>query len=570
MKLLFGSVITTLTSTALLFAQSDSVTVIEDFNQTSLRNNQYLGTYSDNSDGGQTQTSLQYEEEDSRFVTLTYSLDQGSYEWDPYANIALSNGDGFDGGEYEGIRYRYKGDAHSLQLELKNVRDWCFHEAEVSQSDEWRTINISFERDVSQPEWGTSIEFNAALLNTISWRVLGATGDSGSVSIDQVEFVKSMPYEKQFDMEILPPEIPDRITVGEWDNESRVHQRVQKYLSRGICLHNWLEEDEEWDGVFEYDRAMIQKYGEQGFNALRFPIDLDRWVIDRDEVVAGTKEFAIDSTLFVILDSMETWTAEYGLSLTIDYHQYDKSLNIRTVGDIGYRKMVAELWKSVAHYYSTNEREDIFFELTNEPGIMDDIPDTAWRSMAREMLDSIRSVNEYHSVLYGESRWYDRDKLITNELFAPDDTNLIYVFHYYDPFVFTHQGASWAGSNSTGNVPFPYSEERWSTELSDFGVSDGTADWVKEKFLNYYKNGNVNKIFNDIAEVKNWAIENNVPVVCNELGVYEKSSQVRDRINWFTAIGEIFSELEIGYGIWFGQFDENEDLLPEVIEPLGL
>ncbi len=570
MKPILGSVLTTLTSTALLFAQSDSISVIEDFDQPSLKNNQYLDTYSDQGDGGESRITRAYEEEESRFVTFSYSLDQGNYEWDPYVNLAISNGDGFDGGAYEGIRYRYKGDAHSLQLELKNVRDWCFHEAEVSQSDEWRTINISFERDMLQPVWGTQIEFDASLLKTISWRVLGATGDSGSVSIDQVEFVKSMPYVKQFDMEILPPEIPERIEVGQWNNKSRVHQRVQEYLSRGICLHNWLEEDEEWDGVFEYDRAMIKKYGEQGFNALRFPIDLDRWVIDRDEVVAGTKEFAIDSTLFAILDSMETWTAEYGLSLTIDYHQYDKSLNIKTVSDLGYRKMVAELWKSVAHYYSDNERGDIFFELTNEPGIMDDIPDSAWRTMAREMLDSIRSVNEFHSVLFGESRWYDRDKLITNELFAPDDTNLIYVFHYYDPFVFTHQGASWAGSNSTGNVPFPYSEERWSTELSDFGVSDGTAEWVKEKFRNYYKNGNVNKMYNDIAEVKNWAIENNVPVVCNELGVYEKSSQVRDRISWFTAIGEIFSELEIGYGIWFGQFDENEDLLPEVIEPLRL
>ncbi len=77
-------------------------------------------------------------------------------------------------------------------------------------------------------------------------------------------------------------------------------------------------------------------------------------------------------------------------------------------------------------------------------------------------------------------------------------------------------------------------------------------------------------MYNDIAEVKKWAIKNNVPVVCNELGVYEKSSLLEDRVNWFTAIGEIFGELGIGYGIWFGQFDENEDLIPGIAEPLRL
>ncbi len=75
--------------------------------------------------------------------------------------------------------------------------------------------------------------------------------------------------------------------------------------------------------------------------------------------------------------------------------------------------MVSELWKSVADYYKDNRREDIFYELTNEPGIMDDIANDIWRELAKEMLDSIRSVDEFHSVIYGDSRWYDREKLIS-------------------------------------------------------------------------------------------------------------------------------------------------------------
>ncbi len=93
---------------------------------------------------------------------------------------------------------------------------------------------------------------------------------------------------------------------------------------------------------------------------------------------------------------------------------------------------------------------------------------------------------------------------------------------------------------------------------------------VKDNFREYYKTGNINKMFNDVAEVKNWAVKNSVPVVCNELGVYKKSSLLEDRVRWFSAIGEIFGELGIGYGIWFGQFDKNGDLIDGIAEPLGL
>ncbi len=510
------------------------------------------------------------EPEESRYIHISYTLDKGDYQWTPFANIAIIGDNGFDGSKYDGIRYRYRGDAHQLLFETSDITDNCWYQRKTEESNGWRTVTIAFERDIRQDSWGEQKPFNAALLSQLSWRVNGESGDTGSLSIDQIEFVESIEFVKQFNLQIHEPEIPDRIEAQEWNGRSLVQRRTEQYLSRGVNLPNWLEEDKEWDGVFKYDRSDIERYAEQGYNAIRFPIDLDKWVIDRDEVVAGTKPFAIDSTLFTIIDSLEQWTAQNSLSLTIDYHQYDGSLNITSVADTGYRKMVAELWKAVAHYYSSNEREDIFYELTNEPGIAEFIPNNLWREMASEMLDSIRSVDQFHSVIYGESRWYDRDELLNNDLFAAEDTNIIYVFHYYEPFIFTHQGAPWAEQDETRNVPFPYSEEAWTTEYLDFGILRETPLWIKSRFHYYYREGNVNRIYNDIAEMKNWAVANGVPIICNELGVYDKSSQLQDRVNWFTAIGEIFTEMEIGYAIWFGQNDKNGDLIPGIAEPLGL
>lgn len=550
-------------------AENPKNEILENFETRALKNFA-IRNYSDKSDGGASAIKLSYKDDDSRYVSIDYSLDRADYEWDPYINMALQFNDGCDAGEYEGISYRYRGDAHSLVVEIDGVEDYCWHESSVRQSDGWRTVQISFERDLAQPTWGKRVPFSPKEISGISWRVMGETGEAGTIDVDDITFVRSMPYVMQNNMKIKNAEVPAKVNVASAKRKTDLQKRVDNYLSRGINLHNWLEEDEEWDGVFEYNRETIHKYAKQGFTAVRFPIDLDRWVVDRDDVVAGKKEFSIDSTLFAILDSMYLWTEETKMALTIDYHQYDKSLNRKTVVDPGYRKMVSNLWKSVAHYYAKEKREDLFFELTNEPGIMDEIANTLWREMAGEMLDSIRTVNKFNSVIYGDSRWYDIDKLVNNELFAPKDGNVIYAFHFYEPFIFTHQGADWAEQGSTGNVPFPYSEEKWSTEYRDFGIADGTPEWVKDEYQNYFKTGNRNAMFNAVAEVKNWAVKNNAAVVCNELGAYEKSSNREDLVNYFNVIGDIFSELGIGYGIWYGIFDEKEDLIPGVAENLGL
>ncbi len=550
---------------------NNSNLLIEDFESAST-DSVTIHTHNNFPQGELSQLSESFLEssKESRYLNITCTLDQGEYQWAPYASITLSQPSGFNGSSYDGIRYRYRGDSHFLYLETSDITDNCWHQYHADYSDEWRTVTLSFEREINQDSWGIQTPFKPENISQLSWRLVGESGDTGSLSIDQIEFISSIPYENQYDMQILPPEIPERVQADQWNNASQVQQRVDSYLGRGVNLHNWLEANEPWDGVFKYDRSDIERYASQGFTAVRFPIDLDLWVVNRDDVVAGTKSFQIDSTLFSIIDSMESWTAQNNLSLTIDYHQYDGSLNKLSVDDSGYRKMVAELWKSVAHYYASNEREDLFYELTNEPGISESFPNSSWREMANEILDSIRSVDQFHSVLYGEARWYDRDVLMSSELFASEDTNIIYIFHYYEPFVFTHQGASWADQNETKQVPFPYSEDSWSTEFSHFGVLDNTPRWIKNKFHEYHKFANSNTIYNDIAEMKNWAVANGVPIICNELGVYDKSSQLQDRVNWFTTIGEIFSELEIGYAIWFGQYDKSGNLIPGIAEPLGL
>ncbi len=528
-------------------------------------------SYTDSTDGGKSKGNTSITSGENKSILFTYSLDKGKYEWEPYASCDMGIWKKLDASGYEGFRYRYRGAKHAIAVMTDEVKDYCWWETNQPATDGWKTVTVSFKNDLFQPNWGVAVPFSAGKISGFSWRVNGETGESGTVEIDDIELLQKVTVQKKNDMELSPAELPDRTVIPQSAAKpTALHKRVDTWLSRGVCLHNWLEEDEKWDGKFEYNKASIAKYASQGFNAIRLPIDLDKWVNGRDSVVAGTKPFSVNPELFAILDSFVNWTNEYKLSLTIDYHQYDKSLNVKSVMDPGYRKMTANLWKAVASYYAKNKRDNIFYELTNEPGIMDDIANSSWREMAKEMLDSIRTVDTFHSVIYGDSRWYDIDKMINNNRFAPEDGNIVYAFHFYEPFIFTHQGAVWVDMERTHGISFPYDSQKWSTEFSELGVTESNEEWIKDAFKEYYKMGNSNAMYNAVAETKIWSIQQGIPIVCNEFGANDMRSDVQSRSNYFKAMGSIFKELNIGYAVWFGLFDEKENLIPGVGPAMGL
>ena len=547
--------------------------------------NQYLGafyTFNDNRSGGA--SSFDQEEMEEMYLSdstndsnqtlrLSYQLDKADYKWDAYVALGMNITDTSISPKlenFQGLRYTYRGAEQRLRLEVEEVTDHDHFFVTVPASEEWTTFTIGFD-DFAQEGWGTAVPFLPNSVIKIAWEFRGKTGEEDFFEMDNFGFLYEVNYPIMNDMRLREPKVPDEDTLAVVKVETELNELTLKYLTKGFNFTNWLEQ-EKFDSTFKYDESNVQQHSEQGFKSLRLPIDLDLYVIDRDSVVAGAKEFALDSILFTVLDSFEVWTARHGMSFTIDYHQYDGSFTGTTVADPGYRAMAARVWKEVAAYYANNDREDLFYELTNEPdlGADDDkISQSDWRSLAQMMIDSIRTVDSKHAIIFGDVEWYSIDKLIQSEPFADD--KIIYAFHFYDPFIFTHQGASWSGMATTKRVPFPYSIEDWSTEYRFFGVNeDLIAGWQIDQFRSYYKNGNKTAMKNKIIEVKRWAAQHQVPLVCNEWGAYQRSAEIEHLNNYNRAMGEIFEELGIAWQVWFGVFDNDRNLLPGMAEALKL
>src|SRR6187399_661983 len=137
-------------------------------------------------------------------------------------------------------------------------------------------------------------------------------------------------------------------------------------------------------------------------------------------------EITLSEDLFTILDSFDAWTLANGLSFTIDFHQYDRSLDF---ADADSKAEAVALWGLVAEHFAANSRTDLFFELLNEPepSAGGTAPTQAqWTELAEQMIAAIREHDTQHSIIFGDVEWYGIGPLSSREPLS--DANVIYAF----------------------------------------------------------------------------------------------------------------------------------------------
>ena len=498
-------------------------------------------------------------------LQVNYTLDKGEYEFDPYVGWGLQIAPDDANGRFGGITYWYKGGAHEVHIETSDVLDYDVHLAKMPASRTWKQAVVRF-KDLVQGGWGVEVPFEAKNIMAISFQAKGNRTKviSDSLFIDNIYLQDSTEVEKDKpDMEIKDPVIPEvKFTEAEITVTNPLQEKAMKYLNKGVSFTNWLEDANGKFKKFEFGEKDIQILADNGFKSIRLPIDLDLYATNRDAFVKGTDaELKFDDdTLFMVLDSFVEWTGKHNMSFVIDYHEYDNSYNLTSAKDSNYVKMMAEVWKHVAAHYAENTREDVFFELLNEPDMSDGkVTAALWTTAAQAIIDAIRSVNTKQTLLFGDVKWYSITELAKRTPFADD--NIIYVIHTYEPFAFTHQGGSWTDYATIKGLPFPYDPAKWSTVSGDFGVTASTKSYVKTAIKNYYKAGNKEAIMVEMLKAKKWAATNNVPVIINEFGALNLRSTAESRLNYLTAMREICDTLQIPWTHWgyTGNFSVIED-----------
>ncbi len=107
-------------------------------------------------------------------------------------------------------------------------------------------------------------------------------------------------------------------------------------------------------------------------------------------------------------------------------------------------KALEDAWKTLASISAKYPKQKIWLELFNEPLNWADFPHApkAWNVWAQKLVNVIRKIDKTHPILvatgpgqlwYGFSGW--------RKINDPSD-NIIYTFHMWQPFLYTHQGVS--------------------------------------------------------------------------------------------------------------------------------
>jgi endoglucanase len=77
-----------------------------------------------------------------------------------------------------------------------------------------------------------------------------------------------------------------------------------------------------------------------------------------------------------------------------------------------------------------------------------------WKDAAYHVVTALRKVDKTRTLIVGASATYNSIYELSRTVRLADE-NIIYTVHFYEPFFFTHQGASWVGDqvcHNRGNI----------------------------------------------------------------------------------------------------------------------
>jgi endoglucanase len=323
--------------------------------------------------------------------------------------------------------------------------------------------------------------------------------------------------------------------------DPNIAQRRAAHLRQGINLSEWFaqvydqkgytkEHFETWNTA--QDIALIKA---MGFDHVRLSVNPQPMFRHKqaDRIPADYLGY-LDSAVKMILD--------HGLAVIIDIHP-DSDFKEKLAADNDFVEQFSDYWRALARHYASTNPELVSFEILNEPEFRDRY---RWQGVQAKLAVAIREGAPQHTIIVAGAYWSSESELL---FFDPlHDANIIYNFHFYDPHIFTHQGATWSTNyvHYLKDLPYPSTPEN---------VQEAAAlipDAVNRLQAVHYglDRWNAGRIDGEIGQVAAWAKRWNVPVTCNEFGVYRATANPQHRAAWISDVRTTLEKYGIGWTMW--------------------
>lgn len=301
-------------------------------------------------------------------------------------------------------------------------------------------------------------------------------------------------------------------------------------MRRGINLANMLEAPHEGDLGLTVHEEYFDLIHKAGFDFVRVPI---RW----DAHAELTSPYTIDASFFKRIDAVVDWALQNKLVVILDFHNYSGIMT----DPLDNEKRFLGIWEQISDHYKDYPPQ-VLFELLNEPN--DWLNASVWNQYLRKALNTVRVNNPARDVIIGDAQSSSYDWITTLDL--PDDPHLLATFHYYEPFQFTLQGATW--------------------------ISGDTRSWLGTT----WEGSDVQKarVAGDFDLVSSWADQHHVRVLLGEFGAYS-TGELASRLRWTSFVRSEAERHGFAWAYWefaagFGVYDPvklewRQDLLSALI-----
>lgn len=322
---------------------------------------------------------------------------------------------------------------------------------------------------------------------------------------------------------------------------SSLPQQRAVNLRRGINLSAWFaqvydpkgytkEHLQSW--VTADDIALIQR---MGFDHVRLSVNPEpMWRPNHTDDLPADYLGYLDNAIKMILD--------HGLAVVLDIHP-ESDFKAKLAHDDAFVEQFSDYWRALAKHYSNLDPNRVFFEILNEPEVSDPY---RWYGVETKLATAIREGAPQHTIIAAGARWSDDDDLLFLEPLR--DPNVIYNFHYYEPHIFTHQGATWGVNywHYLHGLAYP------STMESAEKAAQLEPDAVNRLFVIRYglDHWDAGRIDAEISQVADWARQRGVVITCNEFGVYRQYSDPNDRARWITDVRNSLEKHNMGWTMW--------------------
>lgn len=236
---------------------------------------------------------------------------------------------------------------------------------------------------------------------------------------------------------------------------------------RGIALDIWVTwpNQDQWSDekvIFpfpEWRKSVgkddLQKLKDSGLDFVRMPIDPATFLAPETE--------SIRDRLFDEVNTAIDLAQSVGLKVIVDAHFIPKG-SARTIGsdevlaDPVLFESYLDFLRKLGGQVKDRDPTQVALELFNEPtNDCEEAGTNNWPKMLGQAFAAARSSATSLTLILSGSCWGGYEGLLRLKASDYPDDNLLWSFHSYDPFIITHQGATWSGDVSPHvyGLPFP-------------------------------------------------------------------------------------------------------------------